>query len=82
MCGHGPDFFALIKSSEAFISFNARGEHHRRGDGFYAWYQAVDEEVTGKESAIPVVPQQGLSQALMLSFFIVVYAKKRKNNKT
>ena len=74
MCGHVPDFFVLISSGEADISFNTRGEHHRRGDGFYAWYQAVDEEVTGTYSELigfmsnPILPHT-FSVVFLFCFF-------------
>lgn len=52
MCRHMDDFTVLISSGEADISFNTRGEHHRRGDGFQAWYEGVHEEVTGMHEQV------------------------------
>ena len=41
------DVLVLVSNSEADITFDTRGQDHRRGDGFYAWYEGVHEKVTG-----------------------------------
>ena len=49
MCRHFDHFDVLIANSQADLSFFAQGKQdHRRGDGFYASYYGLYDDVVGK----------------------------------
>lgn len=47
ICREMGDFLVLISGSHVGLSFIARGEHYRRGEGFSASYAGVGSELNG-----------------------------------
>ena len=47
ICRDMGEFFVVISGSHVDLSFIARGEHYRRGEGFSASYAGVESELNG-----------------------------------